>query len=174
MRGKVGEKIEFQDGEVPDKNPNPKNDLYTKDGHSLKDDIIIGVLCFAYAAGSIFFAIFAGRAAMFPRIILIMAGIIIILCFAANMCEKYYCRKRVFAFGTPCAGLIIESSAYQARQSKYGRRIRYKIKIKYDGSETALFKYKYNPREYLENPYCTVYKWKKRIIAADFKVREKD
>lgn len=75
----MGEKIEFQDGEVPDKNPNPKNELYTKDGHSLKDDIIIGVLCFD-----------------------------------VNMCEKYYCRKRVLAFGTPCVGLIIESSAYQA------------------------------------------------------------
>lgn len=88
-------------------------------------------------------------------------------------------RKRCIKYGKRYAAVILNAEQYELpvkEGTKSGtRRREYRLRIKSieDSEIYLLYGYNLDPNEYLENPYCNIYIYGKKIIASDFKVKDK-
>lgn len=172
--------IEIQEQEVPNKNPNPKNDIYKSQNVDGSDGffifhIILGEIMFI--AGILFLVkIFekAGWAALKEVWLWGLVPLIGVWMVAEQLRAIYYkysYRKRILEKSTEYPGVIVSFVAYWKREPITGGHEEYKLTIRYK-DKTFIHIVQQHPEKYLENPYCTVYEFGEKIIAADFKVKE--
>lgn len=91
-------------------------------------------------------------------------------------------RSRIIAKGKAYPGVIVKEELYLSMIKKNYEpghrvpRVERAITIRYAEGKSLVVEeipYDYDPKILLENAYCTVYEYKKRRIAADFKVKER-
>lgn len=169
----LGIKEVFYDIEVPQINPNPKNDMLYPNGTGSGSTIsalimiVIGIigLFFMYLA---YTRSDSGHVSMI--IVGIMLGYNVILAFAL-LHEKYVFRKKILEEGNSYPGVIVNLEIREYVRNRHTYETRYIMTIKYDKSQMT-HRVDYNPEVFLENPYCTVYVLGKKRTAADFKVKD--
>lgn len=164
--------LEIKDVEAPEYNPNPQNDIYKPYGSKGSDIFLIfgfmlGVMC-----------IIGGIIVSYSKIHLVLAwlsGILTMLKFGGALHNGNGYRKEIMQKGKSYPGVIIQVYDY-SKGVTYGgtaiNQVEYAMEIRYTDKTVVLKENEVDARKYLENPYCTVYGWKKSIIATDFKVRD--
>lgn len=164
--------LEIKDEQVPEYNPNPKNDIYKPYGSAGSDlglvfGVILGIMC-----------IIGGVIVSYSKVLLVLAwisGILTLLKFGGLLHNGHGYRKEIMQKGKAYPGVIIQAYDY-TKSVTYGgtavNQVEYAIEVRYADKTIVLKENEVDARIYLENPYCTIYEWKKSIIAADFKVRD--
>lgn len=166
--------LEFRDEEIPEYNPNTKNDIFRVNGTKDTDVIlIIGII-------AAMFFIIAGlyyRDDISTIVICMLVGIIWFSMSIALLHSKHCARKKIIAEGEAYSAVIIRSFDYiksiGTTHASTQKITEYGIEIKYAKGTREFTGYDGDAGKYLENLYCTVYEWNNRTIAADFKVRDK-
>lgn len=172
--------IEIQEQDVPNENPNPKNDIYKSQNVEGSDGffmfhIFLGEIIFVVG---IVFAIKIAEKAGWAAVkelwlwgLMPLSGGWMVASQLRAIYYKYSFRKRVLKNGIGYPGVIVNYSGYWKSQPIIGGYDEYKLTIRYkDKTFTNIVQE--HPEKYLENPYCTVYEFGKKTIAADFKVKE--
>lgn len=176
---------------IPEKNPNRANDIYKKNGSQhaagqlkwlLAASIIVTIICMAFwidAIGAVLSP--AGRADDYWAFSMI--GVCVVVCsiwIAANVKDLYQLygyRKKIMANGKAYPGVVGEVQGYTRKGSAghlYGAVTwdMFSMEIKYAEGSFWVSGLEADPRNCLENPYCTVCVWDGKTIATDFKVKE--
>lgn len=88
--------------------------------------------------------------------------------------RKYYIRH-----GEKHAAVIVNAEQYEihvkGNEKTNAKHKEYKLRIKsiQDSQVYSLYGYYLDPKVYLENPYCNLYIYGKKVVASDFKVKDK-
>jgi len=183
----MAEILEFTEQEIPENNPNEKNDIYKEDGGDIGAIMLIGMFIWLLASSVFILAVFIlaikqGDESLSLRwgLVLFTFGIVggVMGIYQYSMClyRKYPYRKKIFANGTAYPGIVVKASGYSRKWHTYpggwaDLKLFY-IEIKYADKRLKIYELDGNPGEILENPYCTVYDWNGKVIATDFKVRD--
>ena len=166
--------LEFKDQEIPEYNPNPKNDSYRVNGTKDADGmLILGVII---AMAIIFVGIFYRKNVSLFIMSMLLGGLWLYLSIAFLQ-SKHCVRKKIIAEGKAYPAVIIRSFDYiKSIGTTYASTQKitvYGIEVKYAKGTREFTGYDGDAGKYLENPYCTIYEWNNRTIVADFKVRDK-
>ena len=164
--------LEIKDVEAPEYNPNPKNDVYKPYGSVGSDiplvlGILVGIICIVCSIW-----------ASYSKILFVLcwiSGLLAILKFGGLIYCKYIYRKKFIKNGQSYPAIIINAFDYVRSVSNGGtaiNQVEYAIEVRYEDKTVELKGNEVDARKYLENPYCTVYEWNGKVIAADFKVRD--
>ena len=118
----MSEYLEFKDEEIPEKNPNPKNDIYRVNGASGDDKIMIGGVVFAI------FCIIVGvsfRDKTTLTLSLIFGGLVMYICIYLFY-VKHFLRKKAIKNGKAYPAVIKRSFSYEKRRgTTYASSIHY-------------------------------------------------
>lgn len=182
--------LEFSEIEIPEKNLNPVNDIYKKNGVEGAFSSLVGLACISIIYTMVDIALFClmfyfivvlgERTAYYWGIFLFgVGGYVGIVWIKTNIKDLYRVhgyRKKIFANGTAYPGIVTEVEQYNRR---YGAAVygsldlqEYVMQIRYADTSLRVPGIETDPQKCLENPYCTVYVWKGKAIATDFKVRK--
>ena len=169
----MSEYLEFKDEEIPKENPNPKNDIFKRDGAKGTDLDMAGIMIIGILI--IIWGIYC-RKVWFAMVFCLLLGGHMVYSLGKCLYQKYAYRKKIIENGSAYPGVIVETfdktHRLQTGQS-YGMDIMtYGVKVKYADKTLLVRELDGDARKYLENPYCTVYEWNGKVIAADFKVRD--
>lgn len=184
------EKIEFDYRTYVEENPNPKNDIYQPyagKGYDVLTIIkavlsILGMILFADSGSPAEHDFLGNFLAELGCLFFVWQSV-------RYFYKKYPYRKKVIQKGTPYPGVVTDQFDYETGHIKYVGKPKNpvawsRICIRYYDNKIAdtghrkslglmyIDKLERSPSEYLENPYCTVYVWKRKRVAADFKVRD--
>ena len=163
--------------EVPKINANEQNDIFNR---GTKADNMISNFGMVMTILLIIWALRGAIMTLDTRYFLV--SIILLLWgyrFGKLFVNDTLVRKRCIKYGKRYAAVILNAEPYELpvkENTKSGtRRREYRLRIKSieDSKEYLLYGYNLNPDEYLENPYCSIYIYGKKIIASDFKVKDK-
>ena len=170
----MSEYLEFKDEEIPEYNPNAKNNIYCVAGTTGVDAwFIIGTLV---AIIVIMLGIYL-KHDIAAFIICMMVGIIFLFICVSYLYDKYFFQKKLIRNGVVYPAVIIRSFDYVKRvgttHASTQKITVYGIEVKCAKGIIEFTGYDGDAGKYLENPYCTVYEWNNRTIVADFKVRDK-
>ncbi len=166
--------LEFKNEEIPEYNPNIKNDIFRVNGTKNADGmLIIGIIA------AMFFIIVGlyYRDDISTLVICMLVGTIWLFMCVGLLYSKHCARKKIIAEGKAYPAVIIRSFDYiKSIGTTYASTQKitvYGIEVKYAKGTREFTGYDGDAGKYLENPYCTVYEWNNRTIVADFKVRDK-
>lgn len=177
--------LEFSEIKIPEKNPNHPNDIYKKNADGGVFFLLIGIVYTIICIGVLgvyICDIVLSREGNETWAILVLfgfmafMGILWVRTNIKDMYEVYVYRKKMFENGIAYSGVITKVQPYTRRYSaaRYGSfdLQEYVIWVKYADASLQVLGLETDPRKCLENPYCTVYVWKGKAIATDFKVKE--
>lgn len=169
----MSEYLEFKDEEIPEYNPNPTNDIYHYSGTTDADSaLIIGTIV---ALIVIALGVYYRDDISTLVICSLLGGLWLFICLGL-LHSKHCTRKKIIAEGKAYPAVIIRSFDYINRvgttHASTLKITEYGIEVKYAKGTIEFTGYDGDAGKYLENPYCTVYEWNNRTIAADFKVRD--
>ena len=165
--------LEIKEQDVPEYNPNSKNDILKRDG--VKGADIINIILGLFGGGFIGLGVICRN--VLPMLIIYFAlGLWIIYCYAKKFYQKYVERKKIIENGVAYPGIVVDVFDKTQRVSSgnvHSMEITtYGVVVKYADKKMTVKGLDGDVREYLENPYCTVYEWNEKVIASDFKVRD--
>ena len=182
--------LEFSEIEIPEKNPNPVNDIYKKNGaegavSALVGLLLISILMACVGVVYLFFTVNGivtkgGESVLYWGVFLFLGGTYVNILWAkVNVRDIYRAcgyRKKIIKNGTAYPGVVTQVADYRTRcgTARFGalKVQEYSIQVKYSDTDCWVSGLETDPQKCLENPYCTVYVWKGKVIATDFKVRK--
>lgn len=164
-------------------NPNQKNDMYKDYEYATGIDFVISIIIwlgveviFIWSSKHyIFDHIKFNRKTWIVYVILIMGHFVWIWCGSEQLRDAMK-TKNTIKKGKKFMGIIVKNKREEEYvPSPHGAttRIVYVLTIQYADTIFQMRGSRWNPELVLENPYCDVYKYKKNVVATNFKVAEK-
>ena len=177
------EMLEIKNQEIIE-NPNPENNVYTDYIYSKGFGRVVTNLFWWLI--EFFLFVYGGYRLLYPlvrqRELNITVFVIFIIYIGAQIIwlsigSMDYRRKRekniIKTRGARYPGVVVENKLLD-QSGFHGTTIKvYVLTIRYADSSFQMEGVSWNPALVLENPYCDVYKYKKSVVATNFKVVEK-
>lgn len=177
------EMLEIKNKEIIE-NPNPENNVYTDYIYSKGFGRVVTNLFWWLI--EFFLFVYGGYRLLYPlvrqRKLNITVFVIFIIYIGAQIIwlsigSMEYRRKRekniIKTRGARYPGVVVENKLLD-QSGLHGTTVKvYVLTIRYADSSFQMEGVSWNPALVLENPYCDVYKYKKSVVATNFKVVEK-
>ena len=175
--------LEIKNQEIIE-NPNPENNVYTDYIYSKGFGRVMTNLFWWLI--EFFLFVYGGYRLLYPlvrqRKLNITVFVIFIIYIGAQIIwlsigSMEYRRKRekniIKTRGARYPGVVVENKLLD-QSGFHGTTVKvYVLTIRYADSSFQMEGVSWNPALVLENPYCDVYKYKKNVVATNFKVVEK-
>lgn len=167
--------------QIPDKNPNKKNDIYKMDGDKLTSFVtLFATFFFIMLNVSSLYCTYTGEMRLIQEIFIFPISLYMAFYFFISFYTNKFTRPKMLKNGIAYPGVIVSISEYGDSVTAYNQyntkkmRKSYSIKVLCSRSKYPYIikGYDLNPKKCLENPYCTLYFTGRKYIASDFKVKD--